>query len=210
MPKSWDHGETVKTAFFGSYMGQNTLQSILSNLQVSDSTLDLPCNHPVHDKLFKVRPFLDMMDKNFKQSYKCGRDLSFDEGCFPFKGKLKFKCYNPSKPNKWHIKIFEVSDAKTGSMVGLDIYTGKNSTECTKIAKSLDPDCNQSTKIVVGLMQKCNLLGKAHHVYLDNYYCSPEPFLELHYLETFACDTVRGGRKNLPKSSDKREIEEER
>ena len=100
MPKYWDHGETVKTAFFGTYMGQNTFQSILSNLQVSDSTLDLPCNHPLHDKLFKVRPFLDMMDKNFKQSYKCGRDLSFDEECCPFKGKLKFKCYNPSKPDK--------------------------------------------------------------------------------------------------------------
>ena len=49
-------------------------------------------------------------------------------------------------------------------------------------------------------MQKCNLLGKGHHVYLDNYYCSPELFSELHYLETFACDTVRGGRKNLPKA----------
>ena len=95
-------------------------------------------------------------------------------------------------------------------MVGLDIYTGKNSTECTKFAKTLDPDCNQTTKIVVGLMQKYNLLGKGHHVYLDNYYWSPELFSELHYLETFACDTVRGGRKNLPKSSDKREIEEER
>ena len=87
-------------------MGQNTFQSIMSNLQVSDSTLDLTNNHPLHDKLFKVRPFLDMMDKNFKQSYKCGRDLSFDEGCCPFKGRLKFKCYNPRKPNKWHIKIF--------------------------------------------------------------------------------------------------------
>ena len=66
MPKYWDHGETVKTAFFGTYMGWNTFQSIMSNLQVSDSTLDLPHNHPLHDKLFKVRPFLDMMDKNFK------------------------------------------------------------------------------------------------------------------------------------------------
>ena len=177
---------------------------------MSDSNLDLPYNHPLHDKLFKVRPFLDMMDKNFKHSYKCGRDLSFDEGCCPFKGRLKFKCYNPSKPNKWHIKIFEVSDARTGYVVGLDIYTGKNSTECTKIAKTLDPDCNQTTKIVVGLMQKCNLLGKGHHVYLDNYYCSPELFLELHYLETFACGTVRGGEKEFTKSSDKSEIEEER
>ena len=198
MLKYWDHGETVKTTFFGTYMGRNTFQSILSNLQVSHSTLDLPRNHPLHDKLFKVRSFLDMMDKNFKQSHKCGRDLSF--GCCPFKGKLKFKCYNPSKPNKWHIKIFEVSYARTGYVVGLDIYTGKNLTECTKIAKTLDPDCNQTTKIVVGLMQKCNLLGKGHHVYLDNYYCSPELFSELHYLETFTCGTVRGGRKNLPKA----------
>ena len=96
--------------------------------------------------------------------------------------------------------IFEVSDVRTGYVVGLDIYTGKNSNEYAKIAKTLDPDCTQITKIVVGLMQKCNLLGKGYYVYLDNYYCSSEFFLELHYLETFACGTVRGGRKHLPKA----------
>ena len=96
--------------------------------------------------------------------------------------------------------IFEVSDVRTGYVVGLDIYTGKNSTEYAKIAKTLDPDCTQTTKTVVGLIQKCNLLGKGHYVYLDNYYCSSELFLELHYLETFACGTVRGGRKHLPKA----------
>ena len=37
-------------------------------------------------------------------------------------------------------------------------------------------------------------------VFLFSDYCSPELFLELHYLETFACGTVRGGRKNLPKA----------
>ena len=94
IPKYGDHGETVENCFSGTYMGWHILQSIMSNLQVSDSTLDLPCNHPLHEKLFKIRPFLDMMYKNFKQSYKSGRDLSFDEGCCPFKGRLKFKCYN--------------------------------------------------------------------------------------------------------------------
>ena len=66
MWKYWDHRETVKTAFFGTYTGWNTFQNTLSNLQVSDSTLDLPHNYPLYDKLFKVRPFLGMMDKNFK------------------------------------------------------------------------------------------------------------------------------------------------
>ena len=92
------------------------------------------------------------MEKNYKQSYKCGRDLSFDEGCCPFKGRLKFKCYDLSKPNMWHIKIFEVSDARTGYVVVFDIYIGKNSTEILKIAKTLDPDCTQTSKTVVGLM----------------------------------------------------------
>ena len=70
LEKYWDHGETVKTPFFGTYMGRNTFQAILSNL----------CNHRMHDPLYKVRPMLDMMDRNFVQSYKCGRDLSFDRG----------------------------------------------------------------------------------------------------------------------------------
>ena len=116
--------------------------------------------------------------------------MSFDEGCCPFKGRLKFKCYNPSKPNKWHIKIFEVSGARTGYVVGLYIYTGKNSTECAKIAKTLDPDYTKTTKTVVGIMQECNLLGKGHHVYLDNYYCSPELFFGITLFRT-----VRGGER---------------
>ena len=62
----------------------------------------------------------------------------------------------------------------------------------------MDPKCTPTTKTVVGLLQSCNLVGKGHHVYLDNYYSSPELFLELHYLETFCCGTVHSQRKNLP------------
>ena len=173
----WDHGETVKTPFFGTYMGRNTFQAILSNLQVSDSTKDLPCNNPNHDKLFKVRPFVDMMDRNFLHSYKAGRDLSVDEGCCPYKGRVHFKCYNPKKPSKWHMKLFEVSDARTGYVVAFEIYCGRNSTRIVRDAEVLDPQCNTTTKTVIGLLQKGNLLGKGHHVYMDNYYSSPELFL---------------------------------
>ena len=100
-------------------MGRNTFQSILSNFQVLNKDFDLPRNHPNHDPLFKVRPMIDMMDMTFLQAYKCGRDLSFDEGCYPYKGHVHFCCYNPSKPSKWHLKLFEVSDARTGYVVDL-------------------------------------------------------------------------------------------
>ena len=76
----------MKTSFFGTYMGCNTFQSIMSNLQVADSTLDLPRNHPHHDPLFKVCPFMDMLQKNFKRCYKPGRDLSLMKAAARSKG----------------------------------------------------------------------------------------------------------------------------
>ena len=142
-------------------MGRNTFQSILLNFQVSNKDLDVPRNHPCHDPLFKVRSMIDMMDRTFAQSYKCGRDLSFDEECY-HQGGVHFHCYNPSKPSKWHIRLFEVSDARTGYAIGFDVYTGRNKTTCSLNANVLDPDSTQKTKVAVGLLQKCNLLGKGY------------------------------------------------
>ena len=106
LEKYWDHGETVKTLFFGTYMGRNTFQAILSNLQVLDSTLDLPRNHRMHDPLYKVCPMLDMMDTNFVQSYKCGRDLNFDEGCCPYKGRVCFLLLQPCEACNMALETF--------------------------------------------------------------------------------------------------------
>ena len=181
-------------------MSRNTFQSILSNLQVVDNLLDVARNRPGHDPLFKVRPFIDMMERTFRQSYKPGRDLSFDEGCMPFRGRVRFKCYNPSKPAKFHLKLFVVTDAKSGYCLGFDVYVGKDETQCAKEGQLLDDSCNQTTKVVFGLMHRSGLLDKGHHVYMDNYYTSPELFEELLYKYTFACGTVRPNRKGLPKA----------
>ena len=62
-----------------------------------------------------------------------------DEGCCPYKGQVLFKCYNPSKPSKWHLKIFEVSDAKTGYVVTFEVYCEKNSTRIVRDADVFRP-----------------------------------------------------------------------
>ena len=61
-------------------------------------------------------------------------------------------------------------------MIAFDIYTGKNKTRCALNADVLDPQSTQTTKVVLGLMKKGNLLGRGHHVYMDNYYSSPDLF----------------------------------
>ena len=40
-----------------------------------------------------------------------------DEGCCPWKGRLRFRQYNPRKPAKFHIKLFQVSDPATGYVI---------------------------------------------------------------------------------------------
>ena len=67
-----------------------------------------------------------------------------------------------------------------------------------------------TNKTVIGLLQKGNLLGKGHRVYMDNYYSSPELFGKLHCKETFSCGTGRSNRKNMPESVTKSKTEKER
>ena len=61
-------------------------------------------------------------------------------------------------------------------VVAFEVYCGKNSARIVRDADVLDPECTVTTKTVMGLLQKGNLLGKGHHVYMDNYYSSPEHF----------------------------------
>ena len=38
--------------------------------------------------------------------------------------------------------------------------------QCAVNAQVPDPDCNQTTRVVIGLLDKARLLDKGHHVYM--------------------------------------------
>ena len=103
-------------------MSRNKFQSILWNLHISDDTANSPCNQPGHDPLAKLRDFVDMIDRNFLFAYKPAQALSFDEACCPFKGHLWFHIYNPMKPNRFHIKLFQIFESNSGYVLGYNIY----------------------------------------------------------------------------------------
>ncbi len=140
-----------------------------------------------------------MARRTFMAAYCPSRELSFDEGSCPWKGRLRWRVYNPQKPNKFHIKLFECCEAKTGWICGFDIYTGR--TEATQFAYLVTEaeDLRETTRIVVGVLAQCGLLQKGYHVYMDNYYNSPELMDELELLGTYGCGTVRKNRDQVPK-----------
>ena len=99
------------------------------------------------------------------------------------------------KPNRFHIKLFQVCEAISRYILGFSVYTGKNGRNIVDNCKVMDPNCSTTTKVVIGLMDYVNLLDKGYWVYMDNYYTSPELFEELYNRDTFACGTVRCSQK---------------
>ena len=184
LEKYWNMKSKTNIPFFGQYMSRNRFQSVLWNFHVNDDSQNPPRGRPGHDALCKIRPFVDMLERNFMYAYKPSKALSFDEACCPFKGRLRFRVYNPMKPNRFHIKLFQVSEANSGYIVGFHVYTGKNNACISNASNPLDQECSKTTKIVLGLLESTNLLDKGHHVYMDNYYSSPELFSELYFRQT--------------------------
>ncbi len=66
-----------------------------------------------------------------------------------------FILYNPQKPNKFHIKLYEVCEASTGWVCGFDFYTGfTEATQCAYLVTEVE-ELRQATKIVIGGLGQC-------------------------------------------------------
>ena len=135
------------------------------NFQVADSKNNPPPKVPNHDPLAKVCPLLEMCQMNFRLCYTPAKYISLDESTMASKGCVKFLQFNPSKPNKFYIKLFMVSEHLSGYISGFSVYTGKT---CNKLVKNatLDLYCSVTTKTLMGLLQKTKLLDNHHTVFL--------------------------------------------
>ena len=78
----WARTEFVSTPFFGKYLGRKHFEKVMTQLHLNNNANDDQSN-----PLFKLRPFVHMCQKNFRQLYEPSKCLSLDEACCPLKGK---------------------------------------------------------------------------------------------------------------------------
>ena len=76
-----------------------------------------------------------------------------------------------------------VSEPDTGYISQFSVYTGRASNKLLVDKSTVDPDCTVTTKTVMGLLQKCNLLDSHRTLYFDNWFNSPELLHELRYVK---------------------------
>ena len=126
-------------------MGRINFECILSNIHLSDNTLVST------DPLVKLKPLIDMCDRNFLHVYESNKNISVDETSCKWKGRFSYKVYNPRKPSKFHIKLYQVCEADLGYVIAFEVYAGKANSACIEMSKPIDTTVNNTTKLVLGL-----------------------------------------------------------
>ena len=155
-------------------MTRNRFQAILSFFHVNDNASRAPeCT----DRLFKIRPLLDLILERFRRSYTPDQKLSLDEGMLCWRGRLSFRVYNPMKPTKYGIKSYILACPKTGYCWNLKPYCGQSSTIPETVRTLLN-----------------RLTGHGHILYMDNFYNSVHLSKALLAEKTHVCGTLRNHR----------------
>uniref|UniRef100_A0A2C9K8Q1 PiggyBac transposable element-derived protein domain-containing protein n=1 Tax=Biomphalaria glabrata TaxID=6526 RepID=A0A2C9K8Q1_BIOGL len=194
-PRYEDHWASSSKSFvtempgFCSVMQRDRFLSIWTHLHFVN---ELNPTVDKTDKIYKVRPMLDMLLTKFQHFYSPSQCLSLDQGMIPCKGRLAIKQYIKSKPIKWGIKAYMACDSNTGYIMNLEIYTGKTD--------NVIPELGVVGSVVVRLLATGYLTNKNHIVYMDRFYNSVTLFDTLfNVYGTFAVGTAMTNRKFNPK-----------
>jgi hypothetical protein len=116
--------------------------------------------HANQDRLFKLRPLLNLLKARFQSIYIPGSIISIDETMVPWKGKLLFKQYIPGKVHKYGVKIYKLA-ATNGYTWNFMVYTGKQ-----------DPTAGLGHAQTVVMDLTDGLLGCYRTVVADNFFTS--------------------------------------
>ena len=182
----WDTSSPLcMTPGFAAIMSRDRFLQIMRYLHVNDKEADRPAN----DKLYKVREVVSLVNANFASKYVTGCQIWIDESLIPFKGRLSYRQFIPSKRARFGIKCWVLADASNSFVSRFSIYTGRD--------LQADPEVPLSSRVVHQLVDGLDNVN--HQLFVDNFYTSPSLFTWLLSQGIYACGTVRKGRVGFPK-----------
>ena len=167
---------------------RNRFKKVSQYLPVNDKNRELPRGDANHDKLYKVRQLLDSVVSSIRSEYRPTKNLSIDKAMIPFKGRLGIKQHMSLKPVKRGIKAWECANASNGYASNMSVYTGKE--------RHANPEQGLGYRVVHNLTRP--LVGKNHHVFIDNLFSSIVQAENLLSDQIYVCGTVRSNRQGIP------------
>ena len=145
-----------------------------------------PGKTPILIFFLKIRPLIDILINKWQAVYYPEQNLSVDESIVAYKGRASMIQYNPQKPHKWGIKAWVLSESKTGYMYNWEMYRGRAGRTEHGLSKT----------VVLNITRP--VYGQKHHIYMDNFFSSPDLYETLADNQLGACGTLQANRVGVP------------
>ena len=162
----------------------------MEELHFNDNDDQSPPGTANFDKLHKIRPVIDALNKALKSAWKRGWAQSVDEMMVAFKGRTHLRQYMKAKIVKWGFKLWACCDAKSGFCSHFAVYEGKRPGEA--------PTKNLGAAVVKDMSKH---LDAGSCVVADNFFSSPLLAKEMIDRQLHYIGTLRVNRKHTPKDA---------
>lgn len=181
----WSDNPILGNSKVKSIMSYPRFSQILRFLHISDSTKAPAKDSAKYDRLYKLRPVIDLLNSLFQAAYSLPQKLSVDEMMIAFKGRNTMKQYIQNKPVKRGFKIWALC-SYFGYVWRFEIYTGGEGSQ----------DLPLGYRVVLNLVKGLSHLG--HVIYCDRFFSSVMLAEELLQQGVFLTGTVKKNSKFFP------------
>jgi hypothetical protein len=154
----WSSAPDLHDPCISKFMSVNCFGLVLSSIHLNDNTLMPNRGDPNFDKLYKVSPFIDALQKNFLKCFDPDDVMSVDESIILFEGHSSLKQYMPKKPIRRGYKVWML-ECKSVNVLKFEVYAVKKGDAVQK---------NLGESVVKSVME--GLEGANHKVFFDNYF----------------------------------------
>lgn len=176
-----------------NYMSRDRYLIILRCLHFTQNVQERET--PPEDRLYKIRPLLELFNRKIVTIYAPGKNLSLDESMLLWRGRLLFRQYIKNKKHKYGIKFYVLCESD-GTVLNMRVYTGAGDDTSGK---------GHGAKVVLSLLS--NYCNKGHSVYMDNYYNSVLLARQLLDKMIYCTGTLRAQRKETPAEVSKAKLQ---
>ncbi|KAK9744249.1 Transposase IS4 [Popillia japonica] len=139
LPNYWSKSKLSSFDLPKKVVARNRFELLLRFWHFADNNSSIP-----GDRTHKIKNVFQKFVENFKKAYTPGTRICIDETMVPFRGRLSFRQYIPSKRHRYGIKLYKLCTDK-GYTWHVKVYVGRDLTG--------DPTQVTSRNVTLNLIQ---------------------------------------------------------
>lgn len=156
---------------------------------------DDPRRRDRNDRLAPIRFVIEKFNENIQYIYKPGPHLTIDEMLVEFHGRVQFRQYIPTKPGKFGIKIYWITEADSAFPLRCLVYVGQQ----TLSRDEIEENGSHVTALTLKLISP--FLNCGRNLTGDNFFTDIRTANRLLEMNTTYVGTVRNSRRFLPEKA---------